>query len=118
MMACWITDGSDRFTINGNVVTHVDYAYVDNVFNAMWQDGVSSGEHYWKIHFPILESGAGVGLSLKDHFKQGYTCETIKYMGNLSNDSGLLVSSMISQVLRSMMYTRSEISRGRVPEST
>ncbi|XP_037041830.1 uncharacterized protein LOC119078426 [Bradysia coprophila] len=91
----WITDGSDGFAINGDVVTYVDNEGVDNVFNAMWQDGdgVSSGEHYWKIHFPTLESGAGVGLTSKDYFKQGYACQAINYLGNLSNCSGLLVGS-------------------------
>lgn len=94
-MACWITDGSSGFTVNGNVVTHIDDQGVDNVFNAMWQegDGVSSGKHYWKIHFQTLEDGAGVGLTSKDHFKEGYACKAIKYLGNLSNSGGLLVGN-------------------------
>lgn len=94
-MSCWITDGSSGFTVNGNVVTHIDDQGVDNVFNAMWQegDGVSSGKHYWKIHFQTLEDGAGVGLTSKDHFKEGYACKAIKYLGNLSNSSGLLVGN-------------------------
>ncbi|XP_037041832.1 uncharacterized protein LOC119078427 [Bradysia coprophila] len=91
----WITDGSDGFAVNVDVVTHVDNKGVDNVFNAMWQDGdgVSSGEHYWKIHFPTLESGAGVGLTSKDYFKKGYACRAINYLGNLSNCGGLLVGN-------------------------
>lgn len=92
-MVCWITDGSSGFTIKGNVVTHADDRGVDNVFNAMWRDGdgVASGEHYWKIQFHTLSHGAGVGFTSKDHFKQGYACNAIKYLGNLSNGSGLLV---------------------------
>lgn len=92
-MACWISDGSHGFSINGDVVTHVDNEGVDNVFNCMWHDGdgVSSGKHYWKIHFLTLEDGAGVGITSKDHFKQGYACKAIKYLGNLSNGGGLLV---------------------------
>lgn len=94
-MACWIDDGSTGFTINGNVVTHIDDQGVDNVFNAMWLDGdgVSSGKHYWKIHFQTLEDGAGVGLTSKDHFKKGYACKAINYLGNLSNCGGLLVGN-------------------------
>lgn len=92
----WITDGSGGFVVNGNVVTLRDNVKVDNVFNAMWQegDGVSSGEHYWKIHFTSLENdGAGVGLTSKNHFKKGYACNAIEYSGNLSNGCGRLVGS-------------------------
>lgn len=91
----WITDGSSGFTVNGNVVSHVDSEGVDNVFNALWQegDGVSSGKHYWKIHFLTLDDGAGVGLTSRDYFKQGYGCKAINYLGNLSNCGGLLVGN-------------------------
>lgn len=92
-MACWIADGSDEFIINGEVVTHTEG--VDNVFNALWQDGdgVSSEKHYWKIHFPTLVDGASVGLTSQDHFKKGYDCKALKYSGNLSSGSGLLVAN-------------------------
>lgn len=94
-MACWISDASVGFAINGNVVTYVDSEGVDNVFNAMWEDGdgVSSGEHYWKIYFPTLERGAGVGLTSREYFKKGYACKAINFLGNLSNCSGLLVGN-------------------------
>jgi len=94
-MASWTHDGSSGFTINGNIVSYVDNEGCDNVFNCIWQegDGVSSGKHYWKIHFHTLENGAGVGLTSKDHFKQGYACKAIKYLGNLSNGGGLLVGN-------------------------
>lgn len=89
----WITDGSVGFTVNEDVVSYVDKRGGDNVFNAMWQegDGVSSGQHYWKIHFPTLVGGAGVGLTSRKHFRKGYACDTIKYLGNLSDGGGLLV---------------------------
>jgi len=94
-MASWIHDGSSGFTINGNIVSYVDNEGCDNVFNSIWQDGegVSSGKHYWKIHFQSLEGGAGVGLTSKDRFKQGYACKAIKYLGNLSNGGALLVGN-------------------------
>jgi len=94
-MACWIHDGSSGFTINGNIVSYLDNEGCDNVFNCMWQegDGVSSGKHYWKIHFHTLEDGAGVGLTSRDHFKQGYACKAIKYLGNLSNGGALLIGN-------------------------
>lgn len=93
-MAHWITDGSIGFSINQNVVTYKDETGVDNVYNCIWQenDGISSGRHYWKIHFPTLDDGAGVGLTSKDHFKEGYACKAIKYLGNLSDGGRLLVS--------------------------
>lgn len=95
-MASWIIDGSAGFAVNGNVVTYVDNEGVDNVFNALWEDGddgVSSGQHYWKIYFPTLENGAGVGLTSKDYFKKGYACKAINYLGNLSNCGALLVGN-------------------------
>lgn len=89
----WIPDGSSGFSINGNIVTHIDESQCDNVFNCMWEegDGVSTGQHYWKIHFRTLEGGGGVGLTLKEHFKKGYGCEGVCYNGNLSDGHRLLV---------------------------
>lgn len=94
-MSQWISDGSGEFTINGNIVIHQSDKRGDNVFNCMWQegDGVSSGKHYWKIHFQTLEDGAGVGITSKDHFKKGYACKGLKYLGNLSDGGSLLVAN-------------------------
>ncbi|KAG4079509.1 hypothetical protein HA402_005206 [Bradysia odoriphaga] len=82
-MASWVTDGSDEFTINGNVVTCMGGDV--NAFNVIWQDGegVSSGQHYWKIHFQALEGGGGVGFTSKDHFKKADACQSIMYSGDL-----------------------------------
>lgn len=90
----WITDGSDGFTVDGNVVSHTLDELTCNVFNAMWQDGegVSVGEHYWKIHFLSLGGGAGVGLTSRRHFNKGYACKAIEYLGNLSDGSTLLAN--------------------------
>lgn len=93
-MSQWISDGSSELTINGNIVTHQSNAIGDNVFNCMWRDGdgVLTGKHYWKIHFHSLEGGAGVGITSADHFKKGYACRGLKYLGNLSDGGRLLVS--------------------------
>lgn len=93
-MANWITDGSYGFTINENVITHVDNEGVNNVFNAMWRDGdgVSSGKHYWKIYFPTLDGDAAVGLTSREHFRVGFYCKAIEYMGNLSDGSSVLAN--------------------------
>lgn len=92
-MAQWIPDGSSGFTVDGNTVTHVDESGGGNIFNCLWEegDGVTSGSHYWKIHFDALEDGGGVGLTSKDRFKEGYACRALAYSGNLSNGIGLLV---------------------------
>lgn len=93
-MAHWLTDGSSGFTINGNVVTHAD-GCGGGVFNSLWHenDGVSSGTHYWKIHFETLQDGGGVGLTSQDRFKEGYACRALCYSGNLSTGSALLVGN-------------------------
>lgn len=90
----WIPDGSSGFVINANIVTHIDKSECDNVFNCLWEecDGVSTGKHYWKIHFRTLKGGGGVGLTSKDYFKQGYGCEGVCYNGNLSDGRRLFVS--------------------------
>lgn len=89
----WILDGSPGFTIDGDIVTHVDEDVVDNVFNCMWQesDGVSSAKHYWKIHFRTLDGVGGVGLTSKEYFGKGYRCNGLCFNGNLSDGSCLLV---------------------------
>lgn len=94
-MACWITDGSSGFSINGNVVTVAHIDEQQYMYNAMWQDGngVLSGKHYWKIHFLTLTDIASVGLTSKECLKQGYACQAILYSGNLTNCSGRLVGS-------------------------
>lgn len=92
-MVKWIPDGSTGFTVEGNSVTHTDESGGGNVFNSLWDDGdgVTSGSHYWKIHFDSLESGGGVGLTSKDRFKEGFACRSLFYSGNLSTGSALLV---------------------------
>lgn len=94
-MSQWVSDGSSELTINGKIVTHQSNTLGDNVFNCMWRDGdgVSAGKHYWKIHFHTLEGGAGVGITSAHHFKKGYACKGLKYLGNLSDGSRLLVGN-------------------------
>jgi len=94
-MAQWLPDGSSGFTVDGNTVTHVDESGGGNIFNCLWDegDGVTSGSHYWKIHFDSLEDGGGVGLTSKDRFKEGFACRSLSFSGNLSNGGALLVSS-------------------------
>jgi len=95
-MAHWQPDGSSGFTVDGNIVTHTDESGGGNIFNSLWDDGdggVTSGSHYWKIHFDTLEDGGGVGLTSKDLFKKGYACKSLSYSGNLSNGGALLVPS-------------------------
>lgn len=84
-----------QFSFNGDIVTHVDKDDVDNVFNYMWQesDGVTSGKHYWKIHFKTLDGGGGVGFTSKGYFAKGYRCRGLCFNGNLTDGSGLLVGN-------------------------
>lgn len=92
-MGRWVTDDSPGFKVHGCYVIRDDQE-VGTVFNAMWEegDGVSWGEHYWKIHFDRLSDvGAGVGLTSRKYFKKGNACKTIKYLGDLSNGRKHLV---------------------------
>lgn len=94
-MAQWVPDGSSGFTVDGNTVTLVDESGGGNVFNCLWEDGdgETSGAHYWKIHFDSLGDVGGVGVTSKDHFKEGFACRSLAYSGNLSNGGSLLVSN-------------------------
>lgn len=94
-MSHWQPDGSSGFTVDGNTVTHIDESGGGNVFNCLWDEGesITSGSHYWKIHFDTLEDGGGVGVTSKDFFKEGYACKSLSYSGNLSDGGGLLVPS-------------------------
>lgn len=94
-MAQWLPDGSSGFTVDGNTVTHTDVSGGGNIYNCLWNegDGVSSGSHYWKIHFDSLEDGGGVGITSKDLFKEGFACRALSYCGNLTSGIGLLVNN-------------------------
>lgn len=92
-MAHWITDGSSGFTVDGTLITFTSND-VGQIFNCMWaedDDGVSSGQHYWKIHFKTLTGNGGIGLTSKDYFKKGWAYRGLSYRGNLSDGGGLLV---------------------------
>lgn len=84
----WVTDNSPGFKVDGALVKNVQKKETKPC-NAMWQDvedGVRSGKHFWNIRFPTLEGAAGVGLTSKDHFKQGYDCQAIQLLkGDLRN---------------------------------
>lgn len=94
-MAYWQPDGSSGFTVDGNTVTHIDESGGGNVFNCLWNegDGVTSGSHYWKIHFDTLEDGGAAGVTSTGLFKEGYACKSLSYSGNLSTGGALLVSN-------------------------
>jgi len=94
-MAHWQPDGSSGFTVDANTVTHTDVGGGGNIFNCLWEegDGVSSGSHYWKIHFDSLEDGGGVGITSKGLFKEGFALRGLSYCGNLTNGGGLLVNN-------------------------
>ncbi|KAJ6634454.1 hypothetical protein Bhyg_17278 [Pseudolycoriella hygida] len=87
-MAQWITDGTLGLTVDGNVVNFDDDRKRNcSAFHALWydDDGVTSGKHYWKIHFPFLENTAAVGLTSMNLFKRGFACDSICYSGHLGN---------------------------------
>ncbi|KAG4071469.1 hypothetical protein HA402_011623 [Bradysia odoriphaga] len=85
-MSSWTTDGSTGFSTSRDTVNLEPNGGVDNVFNAMWRDGdgVSSGQHYWKIHIKSLGSGVGIGITSNEHFGKGYACKSLMYCGDLN----------------------------------
>lgn len=92
----WLTDGSPGFVTMGSTVKLTSNGGLGNIYNAIWRDGdrgVSSGQHYWQIHFPNLRSeivvgSTGVGFTSREYFTKGYACKSIVYNGDL-NASGM-----------------------------
>lgn len=81
-MARWVTDGSPYLIVNGDLVEHSPHPQEKTPSNAMWEDGtgVSSGRHYWRIHFSMLEGRSGFGFTSGEHFRRGYDCKAAMYM--------------------------------------
>lgn len=101
-MAYWYTDGSDDFTIDGDVATCLGGKV--SAFNVLWRDGddgVTSGRHYWRIELQALDGGVGIGLTSMEHFRKGDACRSIMYSGDLItggiNGSNCLVENFGSK---------------------
>ncbi|CAF0899088.1 unnamed protein product [Rotaria sp. Silwood1] len=95
----WIVEESDNTSavnVNGDTITCTKDGYYGSPINVMYSDSASeNGQYFWQIEFEQMseQGGASVGFTTDDGFKSGWYLKGMQYLGNLSDGSGLLVSS-------------------------
>lgn len=96
----WVVEQSENtpaITVNGNTVSSNNEGCYGSPINVLYKDAANqNGQYYWIVEFLRLDSaegGVSVGLTTDQGFQAGWGLEAMKYLGNLSDGSALLVSS-------------------------
>lgn len=96
----WIVEQSDESSsvnVNGNTLTCFKEGYYGSPINILYKDPAEkSGTYFWEINIDNCDEQGGnspsVGLTTDQGFKDGWALRAMKYLGNLSDGSSLLVS--------------------------
>lgn len=100
----WVVEQSENtsaVTVHGDTITSTSDGYYGSPINVMFKDPASdNGQYFWQLEFQELQEngGASVGLTTERGFKNGWGLRAMKYLGNLSDGSGLLVSAFGDQI--------------------
>jgi hypothetical protein len=102
----WVVEQSENTSavnVNGNTITCTSDGYYGSPINVMYKDPVDrNGQYFWQLEFPELDSQGGgcvsVGLTTDQGFQSGWGLKAMKYLGNLSDGSALLVSAFGDQI--------------------
>jgi len=102
----WIVEQSENTSavnVNGNTITCKSNGSYGSPINVLYQDPANqNGQYFWQIE--VLESdskGSGnlsVGLTTEQGFQAGWGLKAMKYLGNLSDGSALLVQAFGDQI--------------------
>lgn len=95
----WIVEQSDEssaVTVNGNTISCTKEGYYGSPINVLYKDPADrSGDFFWEIEVQQSDNQGGsyvsVGVTDEQSFKSGWGLKAMKYLGNLSDGSGLLV---------------------------
>ncbi len=102
----WIVEQSESTSavhVNGNTITCTKDGYYGSPINVMYGDPADhNGQYFWQVEFQELDSQGGgnpsVGLTTEQGFQNGWGLKAMKYLGNLSDGSALLVSAFGDQI--------------------
>jgi hypothetical protein len=102
----WIVEQSantSAVNVNGDTITCTNNGSYGSPINVMYKDPANqNGQYFWQIE--VLESdskGSGnlsVGLTTEQGFRAGWGLKAMKYLGNLSDGSALLVQAFGDQI--------------------
>ena len=100
----WIVEQSENtaaVNVNSDTITCRKDGYYGSPINVMYNDPANeNGNYFWQVDFrDIQESGSvSVGLTTQQCFQKGWKLKAMKYLGNLSDGSSLLVGSFGGQI--------------------
>jgi hypothetical protein len=100
----WIVEQSEStsaVTVDGDTITCTKDGHYGSPVNVMYEDPADkNGDYFWQVEFKKLDSegSASVGLTTQQAFKDGWGLKAMKYLGNLSDGSTLLVQRFGDQI--------------------
>ncbi len=99
----WVVEQSENTSavnVNDNTVTCTSNGSSGSPINVLYKDPADkNGQYFWEVEFQGSElESASVGLTTDQAFKAGWELKAMKYLGNLSDGSALLVSSFGEQI--------------------
>ncbi|CAF1120638.1 unnamed protein product [Adineta steineri] len=102
----WIVEQSENtcaVNVNGDTITCQSNSGYGSPINVMFKDPADkNGQYFWQIDIKDLDEKScgiiSVGLTTDQGFKDGWGLKAMKYLGNLSDGSGLLVQSFGNQI--------------------
>lgn len=97
----WVVEQSENTSavnVNGNTITCTSNSGYGSPINVLYKDPAGeNGQYFWQVEFPALDSQGGgsvsVGLTTDQGFRAGWGLKGMKYLGNLSDGSSLLVQA-------------------------
>ncbi len=97
----WVVEQSENTSavhVEGDTITCTREGYYGSPINAMYKDPADcNGQYFWQVVFQQLDSqgsgSASVGLTTEQGFQSGWGLKAMKYLGNLSDGSALLVQA-------------------------
>jgi len=97
----WVVEESENTSavkVNRNTITCQSDSGFGSPINVLYKDPADkSGQYFWQVEFQSFDSqGSGnpsVGLTTDQGFRAGWGLKAMKYLGNLSDGSALLVES-------------------------
>jgi hypothetical protein len=95
----WVVEQSESTSavkVNGDTITCTTDGYYGSPINVMYKDLADrNGQYFWQLEFKELDAEGGgsasVGLTTEKGFQDGWGLKAMKYLGNLSDGSSLLV---------------------------
>jgi len=97
------SENTSAVNINGDTITCTSDNGYGSPINVLYKDPADkNGQYFWQIEIKEIQTpgggGVSVGLTTDQGFQGGWGLKAMKYLGNLSDGSSLLVSSFGDQI--------------------